>query len=457
MFINYHKISEISTKQRAIFMQRSELGIKQVTEQVKPIIEDVKNNGDSAIIKYAKLFDGANLATGAIKVTEEEFAKAEANLPTELKQAIIHCAGNVKKFHQAQLDKEQKIWLTEIEKGIYAGEKISPISSVGLYVPRGKGCFPSVMYMLCVPAVIAGVSEIAVCTPPTELGNVDDASLFAAKIAGVKNVYKSGGATAIAAFAYGTKTIPKVAKVLGPGNSYVAAARRLLSDILHPGSPAGPSEALIIADETANPYNTALDILNEAEHGPDSASILVTTCENLGQQVKSLLPDLIAKLPQKRQEFCLAGFGKTGYGGIFIADNIEQAIDFANEYAVEHLLLKVKNTAEILPKLCNVGEILIGENTPISLGNFGIGVNAILPTGKHAKTYSATSIWDFLIRSTIAYADEEGLHKIGPSAKVISDYEGFAAHSNAITERKSVADEKSESDAKNFLRKYLIS
>lgn len=431
MKINTYKWNEISKETKQKILKRSETDINGVKDVVAPIIEDVRKNGDEALRKYAKKFENADVKN--ILASEEEFAAARGRLDDKLKDAIKFCADNVRKFHQIQKDREESRWLSEVIPGIWAGEQISPLPSVGLYVPRGKGAFPSVMYMLSMPAVVAGVPQIAVVTPPTPNGSVDDASLFTAEICGVKNVYKCGGAQAIAALAYGTETVPKVTKVLGPGNSYVAAARRMLSDIINPGMPAGPSEALVFADETANVKNTALDLLNEAEHGPDSASILVTHSEKLAEAVVKILPELIADLPPQRQEFVTKGF--SGYGGIVITASMEESIAFCNEYAVEHLHLKVANPEKVIPKLTDVGEILVGEYTPIVLGNFGIGVNAVLPTGGHAKTYSATSIWDYMKRTSLAVASKAGYEALKEPVLTISDYEGFSAHSNTIRKR----------------------
>jgi len=433
MKINVYRWSETDKATRNKILKRSETDISSVKDIVAPIIEDVRTNGDKALVKYAKKFDGVTADITSIKATPEEFERARKSLDDKVKDAIKYCADNVRKFHQIQKDREERRWLSEVIPGVWAGEQISPLPSVGLYVPRGKGAFPSVMYMLSMPAIVAGVPKIAVCTPPTPNGSVDDASLFTAEICGIKNVYKAGGAQAIAALAYGTETIPKVVKVLGPGNSYVAAARRLLSDIINPGMPAGPSEALIFADETANVKNTALDLLNEAEHGPDSASILVTHSEKLALAVEKLLPELIAELPPQRQEFCKKGFAT--YGGIVITKSLEESIEFANEYAVEHLHLKVANPEKVIPRLTDVGEILVGEYTPIVMGNFGIGVNAVLPTGGHAKTYSATSIWDYMKRTSLAVADAKGYESLKNPVVTISDYEGFSAHSNTIRKR----------------------
>lgn len=430
MKINIYRWAETDTATKEKILRRSESNIADVADIVRPIIEDVRLNGDDALVKYAEKFDGAKIDPARIKATDEDFAKAEAALAEEVKDAIRFCADNVRKHHEDQMKRVEKIWLDEVQPGVFAGEQVNPIPSTGLYVPRGKGAFPSVMYMLCTPAVVAGVKEIHVVTPPTPDGGIDDASLYAAQICGVKNVYKAGGAQAIAALAFGTQTISRVCKVAGPGNAYVSAAKRLLAERLDPGMPAGPSEALIVADETANPKNTALDLLNEAEHGPDSASILVTHSEELANQVIALIPDLIKDLTPQRQEFIATGFST--YGGIVLTGSMQETIDFCNEYAVEHLHLKVANPEDIIPQLVNTGEILIGEYTPIVLGNFGIGVNAVLPTGQKAKTQSCTSVWDFLKRTSIALADKSGYDLLKDKVITLADYEGFPAHANVL-------------------------
>ena len=432
MKINRWTLKTISTEQKELLLKRAQADIAAVTEVVKPIIEDVRTRGDDALKEYALKFDKA-IIKGSLKATDEDFENAYKVLEPEVMEAIRVCAKNVKIHHQQQMDRVEKQWLDEVAPGIYAGEKVSAIPSVGLYVPRGKGAFPSVMYMLCVPAVVAGVKNIVVCTPPTPDGGFDAASLVAADICGVRNVYKAGGAQAIAALAYGTQTIPKVTKVLGPGSPFVAAAKRVLGDVIDPGMPAGPSEALILADETADPWNTALDLINEAEHGPDSASILVTTSEKLADEVCEHLQKIVGGLPEPRKEYCETVFAK--YGGVMVCETMDKAVEFCNEYAVEHLLLKVKNSVEVLDLLTESGEILIGETTPIVLGNFGTGVNAVLPTGGNALTHSCTSVWSFLKRTSLSYASKAGYAAMRKPVEILADYEGFTGHAEVLRQR----------------------
>lgn len=434
MTINFYRWKDTDDTACTRILRRAQADIDGVVEQVKPIIADVKARGDAALIDYAKKFDSADLT--AIKASAEEFDEAEKALEDDLQSAIKHCADNVKRFHEEQMRRVEDPWMIEVEPGVLAGEQVSAIESVGLYVPRGKGAFPSAMYMLCIPAVLAGVENIAVVTPPRADGRADDASLYTARLCGVEGVYKVGGAQAIAALAYGTQTVPKVRKVLGPGSPYVAAAKRLLSNTIDPGMPAGPSEAIILCDESANPHNTCLDLLNEAEHGTDSAVLLITHSSELLNYVKLNLGKAIEELPEPHRNICAHVFGPEGYGGLVQTDSLAESIALTNEYAAEHLHLKVQNPDGILPKIKHAGEILIGEHTPSTLGNYGIGVNHVLPTGGWAHTYSCTSVWDFLKRTSVSRVDEKGLKALKPSVLTLTDYENFPAHGDVLRKRK---------------------
>lgn len=420
-----------ATKTR--IMRRSEADIEALSTQIQPILENVRDHGDQALIDYAAQFDKADLS--AIQVSQDEFAQARETLDPAVKAAIDHCAGNVRKFHEEQMRRMEKDqnWLYEVEAGVWAGEKITPISSVGLYVPGGKNQYPSAVYMLGIPATLAGVETIAMTTPPRADGKIGDALLYAAEISGIKNVYKAGGAQAIAALAYGTQSVPAVKKVLGPGSPYVAAAKKTLSGIIDAGMPAGPSESIILCDETADPHNTVLDILNEGEHGPDSAALLVTHDKTLADYVLEHLHIEINKLPEPQRGWLIENMAS--YSGIILTESLGASIDFCNDYATEHLLVKVSNPEVTVPKIKNAGEILIGENTPSSFGNYGIGVNHVLPTGGNAHTYSCTSIWDFLKRTSIAKMNPEGFNALKQSVTTMTDYEGFPAHGNVIRDR----------------------
>lgn len=433
MTINVLSWHELDDATQGRLLRRSQDTIEQVLPAVRAIIEEVRRDGDAALIRLAGAYDKADLSLESIKVSEDEFARARERLDPALKSAIEHCCANVRAFHRAQIDRVEPYWLTEIEPGVFAGEKVTPVSSVGLYVPRGKNAFPSAMYMLAVPAVLAGVPNIAVVTPPRPDGFADDASLYAAEQAGVRDVYKVGGAQAIAALAFGTQTIPAVRKVLGPGSPYVAAAKLLLSSRIDPGMPAGPSEAIVLCDGSANPDTTAYDLLNEAEHGPDSAALLVTHDKAFAQDVADRLPGIIASLPQPQSGWLETVF--CNFGGIILTRSLDESIEVANLYAPEHLLVKVEAPRDVVPRLVNCGEILIGEWSAFTLGNYGTGVNHVLPTGGFAHSHSCTSVWDFLKRTSLSEVTKDGFDRLAPDVRILAEYEGFPVHSQVLKRR----------------------
>ncbi len=424
----------MNASQRVHLMRRAELQIDELTERVRPIIQAVRERGDEALVEFTARFDRVQLTPDLLRVSHDEIKQAHKLLDLTVREAIEHAIRNVRTFHERQMPHEQ--WFTEVEPGVMAGEKITPITSVGLYVPRGKGAFPSVMYMLATPASIAGVPRIVVCTPPGPDGTVDPASLVAADLCGVHEIYRIGGAQAIAALAYGTRTIGRVRKITGPGRGFVAAAKRLLYGTVDVGLPAGPSESITLADASADPELLARDLLIEGEHGPDSSSLLVTDSRPLAEAVVSLLPQKMAALPEWRQAFVRTVFeAPEGTGGIVLAANMEEAIDFINEYAPEHLEVQVSEPFAILPTLKNAGEILIGHYTPYCTGNYCVGTNACLPTGGFAHTFSCTSVFDFLKRTGIAYLTKEGYATLSETTRRLAEFEGFPAHTNAVTER----------------------
>ncbi len=432
--LNFFRWDDLDTATRNRILRRSQETIDGVTDQVRPIIAAVEKEGDAALVRFAKQFDKSDLDIKNIKVTEEEFETARNRLDPDLKRAILRCATNVRAFHQEQMNRVERPWMIEVEPGVFAGEKVTPVSSVGLYIPRGKNAFPSAMFMLAIPAVLAGVPQIAVVTPPRADGSADDASLFAAEVSGIKDVYKVGGAQAIAALAFGTETVPAVRKVLGPGSPYVAAAKMLLSSRIDPGMPAGPSESIVLCDGSANPETSVLDLMNEAEHGPDSASLFVTHDEKLAKKIAELLPQKIAAVPEPQRSWLQTVF--TGYGAIILTSSLEQSIEVANLYAPEHLLLKVSNPKDVTPHLNNCGEILIGEWTPFTLGNYGTGVNHVLPTGGWAHTCSCTSVWDFLKRTSLSEVTEAGFTSLNGDVEIMTDYEGFPVHGDVLRKRR---------------------
>ncbi len=429
--VNIHKWNELSEEKKKIVLKRAETDITAYAEVATEVAFDVKKNGDAAVLKYTEKFDRIKLTQQQLKVTPQEFETAYQRLPKDTLEAITYAYGNIKKFHSEQMP--EKMWFTDVDNGIMAGEKVTPIVDVCLYVPGGKGSFPSVLLMLGVPAAVAGVKKIVVVTPPNEKGEVDDAILVAAKLIGITEVYKVGGIQAVASVAFGTETIPKCHKIIGPGNAYATAAKRVLASYIDAGLPAGPSESIILCDEHTDPHKAALDWMIEAEHGPDSAALLVTHSRELVDQVLPIVEKQLTKLSDRRREFINTNFST--YGGVILTDSLEESIDFVNDYAPEHMEILTEKPFDILPKIEHAGEILLGEWTPITLCNFLMGPNAILPTGQFAKTYSSVSVNDFLKRSSVGYVTHEGFQKVKRNAALIAQTEGFETHALAILDR----------------------
>ncbi len=430
--MNIYKLSDMTAEEKRRIMKRAETDISEQMKLAREISDEVRDFGDSAVLKYTEKFDHVTLTPDKIKVTPEEIEAGYNNLDKPTRDAIEYAYKNIYDFHEKQLPEE--MWFTNVDKGLMVGEKTTPIVDVCLYVPRGKGSFPSVLLMLGVPATVAKVPNIVVVTPPNEKGNVDDAILAAAKIIGITEIYKMGGIQAVAAVAYGTETVPKCHKIIGPGNSYATAAKRVLAQQIDAGLPAGPSEVIILADEKADPEKVALDVMIEAEHGPDSAALLVTHSKELAEKVVPIIERQKAKISDKRRNFVESVY--SNYGGIILTDSLEESVAFVNEYAPEHMEVMTEKPFDVLPMIKNAGEILLGDYTPVTLCNFLLGPNAILPTGGFAKTYSSVSVFDFLKRSSIGYASKEGFERVREYAYRMATVEGFDTHGLAVKERK---------------------
>lgn len=430
--MNIHIWKELPQDKKEFILRRAELDISEQMKVAREVSDDVRAHGDAAVLKYTEKFDRVTLTQDRIKVTQQEIEDGYARLDPEVRDAIAYAAKNIKDFHEKQLPEE--MWFTYVDNGLMVGEKTTPIADVCLYVPRGKGSFPSVLLMLGIPAVAAKVPKIVVVTPPNEEGNIDDTLLAAAKIVGITEIYKVGGIQAVASVAFGTETIPKCHKIIGPGNSYATAAKRVLANYIDAGLPAGPSEVIILADEHADPHKAALDVMIEAEHGPDSAALLVTHSRALVDAVLPIIEEQLKKISPKRQDFVTTNFNT--YGGVILTDSLEESIDFVNEYAPEHMEVMTQKPFDVLPKIKNAGEILLGDYTPVTLCNFLLGPNAILPTGGHAKTYSSVSVMDFLKRSSVGYASREGFENVRDKAYTFARAEGFDTHALAVKDRK---------------------
>lgn len=428
--VNFHDLATLSADARAALLTRTEADLDGFIGPAREIIAAVRAEGDAAVVRLAREIDGIALDAGSLRATEAEFAAAERSLAPEVKEAIGFAVDNIRRFHERQ--KPEPMWLMEIRPGAFAGERWTPIPSVACYVPRGKGAFPSVMMMTTVPAVVAGVPEIAVLTPPTPEGGIDAASLYAARAAGVEAVYRVGGAVAVAAAAFGTATVPRAAKIVGPGSPWVVAAKRLLADRIDTGLPAGPSEAIVLADATANPDIAALDLLIEAEHGPDSSAYLVTESREIAERALARLPDLIVRLGPQRRGFVEAVLGGP-CGGVVLAPDWSEALRFVNDYAPEHLEVLSAEPWQHLGGIREAGEILLGQNTPITVANFCLGPDCVLPTGGWARSYSALGVHDFMKRASLGHVTAAGLPELVRHARVLAEYEGFEAHAQALS------------------------
>jgi histidinol dehydrogenase len=432
--IQFLKLDELSPEALARLLRRAEKDIRDLFPLAQEVIDRIRMGGDTAVVEYARRFDAQDFQAWMLRASPADFDAARASLSADVVEAIRQAHDNIERFHREQMP--EPMWFAEVQPGIMAGEKVSPVTSAGLYVPRGKGAFPSVMLMLATPAQVAGVPRVIVVTPPTPEGKADAASLVAAEICGVDEVYVVGGMQAIAALAYGTETIPKVDKIIGPGSSYVSAAKRLLYGTVDVGLPAGPSESIILADENVDPRLAALDLLVEAEHGPESAALLVTHSEAVAQKVLEILPGYIAELPEWRRKFVTNVL--SNYGGVLLTSSLDESIKFVNDYAPEHLEVLTDDPFVTLNKIKNAGEILLGPLTPIPTANYCLGLNAILPTGGFARSFSSVSVWDFLKRSGVGYLSREGYARLQGITTTLADYEDFPAHAMAIRKRNEI-------------------
>ncbi len=429
--IRVDALSALSAEAMERLLRRSENDIKDLMAYVEPLIERVRREGDAAVRAMTLEFDKVDLADRPLRVQPDEFEAAEKELPADVLTAIDDALANIIKGHRDQL--KDPLIKTDIAPGVVIGERTTPLSSVGLYVPRGKGSFPSVVMMLAAPAVVAGVKRPVIVTPPGPNGEVDAATLAAARRAGVTEVYRVGGVQAIAALAYGTDEIPRAPKVLGPGNAYVTAAKRALMGVFDPGVPAGPSESIVYTDGSVEPDIVAHDLLVEAEHGPDSCAVLVSTSEAHAQAVAACLPALVDALPAPRDDFVKTNFKDRSR--IVWTQSEDEAIDFINDFAPEHLALLADDAERLLERIENAGEVMMGAYAPITLGNFCAGTNAILPTGGLARSASCLGVPDFQKRSSFVSVTREGFDKLAPTAVTLADYEGFPAHAAAVRRR----------------------
>ena len=406
-------------------LKRSPNNYGQYEASVKEILDKVKEEKDAAVFAYTAKFDGAELTADTIEVTDAEIEEAYAQVDDTLLTVIRKAKDNIESYHAKQ---RQNSWFDSKPDGTILGQKITPLHRVGVYVPGGKAVYPSSVLMNVMPAKVAGVDEIIMVTPPGKNGKVSPNTLVAAKEAGVDKIYKVGGAQAIAALAYGTESIPKVDKIVGPGNIYVALAKKAVYGHVSIDSIAGPSEILVVADETANPRYVAADLLSQAEHDELASAILVTTSEKLAHEVSDQVDGFLKEL--SRAEIISKSLDNYGY--ILLADTMEDVIDVANEIASEHLEIQTKNPFEVMTKIRNAGAIFIGEYANEPLGDYFAGPNHILPTNGTAKFFSPLSVDDFIKKSSIISYSREALQKVHKDIESFAKAEQLTAHANSI-------------------------
>ncbi len=420
------KIINLADKKNQDMLQRSKIDAESVMDTVRDIVVTVEKNGDTALKHYTKEFDGVEI--DHILVEDAEIENSIANLDKNLLNALKKAANNIEKFHKAQVPKE---WSIEVDEGVNAGQIIRPLEKIGCYIPGGRAVYPSTILMTVIPAKIAGVSRIICCTPPQPDGSVNDVVLAAAKVAGATEIYKVGGAQAVAAMAYGTETIPKVDKIVGPGNIFVTAAKKMVYGQVDIDFPAGPSEVLIIADETADPEYIAIDMMAQAEHDPDAASVLVTTSPTVAKTVDEILQDQVNLM--ERADIISNSLDK--YGLIAVAGTMDEAVKFSNDYAPEHLIIMTEEPENILEKITNAGSIFLGKLTPVSAGDYGSGTNHVLPTSGCARMYSGLSAESFLKKPTVQKLTKEGVLNIKDMIITLAEYEGLYAHAKSFKKR----------------------
>ena len=401
---------------------RSQFEYEDINKKVREIIEDVKANGDKALYKYSEMFD---VKLESLTVSSEEIEEAYDRIDEEFKEVLLAAAGNIRKFHEKQV---RNNFFTNDKNGVLLGQIINPIEKAGIYIPGGTASYPSTVLMNVIPAKIAGVEEIILVSPPNKEGNIEDSILAAAKIAGADRIFKIGGAQSIAALSYGTETIPKVYKITGPGNIYVAMAKKMVYGEVDIDMVAGPSEILVIADENAVPENVAADLLSQAEHDRLAASVLVTSSEEIAEKVKNELTKQIEKLPRKET----AKESLKNNGRIIITETIDEAVKISNEIAPEHLELCVNDPFSILGKIKNAGSIFLGNNTPEALGDYFAGPNHTLPTSGTAKFSSPLSVDDFIKKSSVIYYTKEALEKVKDKIICFAEKEGLNAHAESV-------------------------
>ncbi|MDI6819910.1 MAG: histidinol dehydrogenase [Candidatus Hodarchaeaceae archaeon] len=422
------RLWECSSDERKQLLKRSELDVASVVPRVREIVEDVRRWGDDALIKYTERFDGIKLRCEQLRIASEEVSAAYEQTDAKFVGAIKSAARAIRKFHLKQVPRG---WIDELQPGVKAGQLVRPLERVGVYSPGGLARYPSSVLMAVVPARVAGVERVIVCTPPLRDGKVDPATLVAADVAGADEVFRVGGAQAVAAMAYGTRTVPRVDKIVGPGNVYVVAAKQVVAADVDIDFAAGPSEILILADSSADPSYVAADLIAQAEHDPAAAAVLVTTSEELASRVCELVRGMAEEAPRK--DIVLKSLGR--YGRVLVARDLADAVEFVNDYAPEHLQLMVGRPKQALKKIRNAGAVFIGPYAPATAGDLAVGPSHILPTGGSARRCSGLSVLDFVRLPSVQMLTKRGLERLADIVEKLAEVEGLPGHAQSIRTR----------------------
>ncbi|HPJ30508.1 MAG TPA: histidinol dehydrogenase [Methanothrix sp.] len=419
------KLSELDEEEARGLLSRGQ-DVQSVMATVVEIVDDVQERGDDALRDHTERLDGVRV--GKLEVSEGEMEKAGDEVPEKLKKALEIAVENIAAFHHQQLDRD--LWMTEIIPGAMAGQMIVPLESVGAYVPGGRAAYPSSALMTVVPAKVAGVDRVAVCTPPGKEGKVNPLTLVAAEMAGADEIYRVGGVQAVAAMAFGTESIPPVQKIVGPGNVYVTAAKLLLRSTVEIDMPAGPSEVLILADYSAEPEVLASDMIAQAEHDPQSISVLVTDDEDLAIATKVEVEKQAREAA--RREIVNKSLKRSA---ILTAASMEEAIGFSNSFAPEHLEIVVRDPMAVLGKIRNAGSVFLGPYTPVAAGDYASGTNHVLPTSGYARVFSGLNVDSFLKKITVQQISKEGLGLLKDAITILAEAEGLDAHAESVRKR----------------------
>ena len=426
--IDVERINKLSPQRRNQIMDRSMPDLTDVFPRVRSILDNIKQNGDKENLREHRQYK-SKITAADLKAKKSEIKGAYEQVHPDVVRALRKAAQNIRTFHQAQIERE--MWSTEVDSGIIAGRITRPLDIVGAYVPGGRASYPSSVLMNLIPAKVAGVGKVVMATPPAKNMKVPAVTLVAADIAGADEIYKIGGPWAVGSMAYGTQTVPKVDKIVGPGSKWVTAAKMLVFGTVDIDSPAGPSEGLILADETANVDWIVWDFFSQLEHDPDAASILVTTSQTLAENMVAKIKEIFPNVPRKE----IVKESLKANAAVLVAKNLDEAIQFSNDYAPEHLQIITEDPWAVLPKIQHAGSIFMGPYAPIPCGDYASGTNHVLPTGRAARMFSGLSVDDFIKKSTFQYLTKDGLKKLSKTVITLAESEGLPIHAETIRSR----------------------